>query len=545
MEFPSNIFRWTTNPGRWIIAVAVLALLLLTLYIAAFFYGVNSTLSDDSWGDISYYNQLAYNFTHGRPLQTSIYRQSGSGILHNPFPYAHSFSAHVNFTPYLFLWLYKFMPTVNGLYLITILFNVAGFLGIGWLIMRRICSSKDRFLSYMLVCVAFFSVLPFAGFITYKAHFSLFAGPLILAAYYFFLRGNRLMLAITGLLVCGVTEDLIMFMVSFSAYLFIFEKRIRKTALWMGLGSAAYLLFVVFVIHPAARYGLITQHISDPINKLHMLLSGKLPLSGYKVYGPFVIGFVLALTVMALFSNFRREIEWKKFVGLIFIAPASHWFIVVTLAGGHHFMPIMVCTFLAFLLIASRLEFRPVAVVRIAAAVIICMTLFLPRDTYRLLKRLHSHADAKSIARMETNKSTLTQIAALPKEAGISYWTNQGLDAFMTSRNNVWRFPDYFDSTDYLVIQKDADQTFFDTKIEASESIDAAIKRGQLYSSGTQIALPAEMVKRIENELVNVKASHEVNVDTEHVLILKRKENAGLPCPESTLGWGWIKHIKF
>lgn len=540
-----NIFKRTTNPAPWIIAVAVLAMLLLTVYIAAFFYEVNSTLSDDSWGDVSYYNQQAYNYTHGRAFQTSFYRQAGSGILHNPFPYAHSFSVHVNFTPYLILWLYKFMPTVNGLYLIVILFNLSGFLGLGWLITRQICSSKDRFMAYMLACVAFFSVLPVMEVITYKGLFPLFAGPLILAAYYFSLRDDRLLLGLTGLLLCALSEDMIMYIFSFSVYLFIFEERMRKTALWMGLGSVAFMALVVLVIQPASRYGLVLSHISDPLARLHMLFTGVLPLSGYKVYAPFVIGLVLALTVVGLFSGFKEKIDWKRVLGLILIAPVSHWFIVVTLAGGHHFLPIMACTFLALLLIVAKIEFRPVAVGRIVAAVIICMTLFLPRSTYKLLKRIHSHTDPKSMSRMETNKSTLSEVAALPKEAGISFWTNQGLDAFMTSRHNVWRFPDYFDKADYLVIQKDADQTFFDMKTEASESIEAAIKKGKYYSSGTEIALPVEMVKRIKNELVTVKASHEVNVDSEHVLILKRKQSAGLPCPESTLGWRWIKHIKF
>jgi len=311
------------------------------------------------------------------------------------------------------------------------------------------------------------------------------------------------------------------------------------------LASAICLVFVILVIQPAARYGLVLTHVSDPLARLHMIRTSMVPLSGYKVYMSFVIGLVLALTVMGLFSGFQEKIDWKKVFGLIFIAPASNWFVVATWGGGHHFIPIMACTFLALLLIAAKIEFRPVAVGRIVAAVIICMTLFLPRSTYKLLKRIHSHSDPKSISRIETNKSTLSKVAALPKEAGISFWTNQGLTAFMTSRNNVWAFPDYFDKADYLVIQKDADQTFFDMKIETSESLEAAIKKGQHYTTGSEIALPAEMVRRIKNELVNVKASHEVNVDTEHVLLLKRKKSAGLPCPESTLGWGWIKHIKF
>jgi len=526
-----GIFKRTVQPAPWVIAFAVLALLWLAAFIAIFFYHLNSTLSDASWGDVAYYNQLAYNFTHGRPLQSSLYLHGGPAVLYNPFPYVHSFTIHVNFTPYLFLWLYKFMPTVNGLYLITILFNVMGFLGIGWLIARRIFPDKSRFISYALACAAFFCAMPFTDVITYKGHFALFAGPLILAAYYFCLRDKRLMFAAIGLLLCGISEDMAMFMCSFSAYLFIFEKDMRKTALWMGIGSAIYLALAFFVIQPASETGLTLAYTSDLVARLHMHASGTFGrFRGLTAAALFFIRLVVALAVVALFSGFGKGREWKKSLGLIVIAPASCWFVIINEGPGHHLIPVLACIFLAFLIIAEKLEFRPVAVWRIATVVLIGIMVFLPK-AYRMGKRFPFYIDAKSIARMETNKSTLREIAALPKEAAISYWTNQGIDAFMSSRNSVWRFPDYFDSADYLVIQKDADQTFFSD--------------GKYYTSGTEIAMPAGTVRRIKRELVDVKASHEVKADTEHVLILKRKEKIDFPSPESTIGLNWIKHINF
>ena len=526
-----------------LIFVAILTLISLIVSIALFFCEVNSTLSDASWGDVSYYNQIAYNFIHGRPLQSSLYRQGGPGVLNNPFPYVHSFSLHVNFTPYLFIWLYKFMPTVNGFYLITILFNVAGFLGFGWLITQRLFSGKDRFMSYILVCAVFFWTMPFIRVITYKGHFPLFAGPLILAAYYFFLRNNRAMLVLTGLLLCGISEDMAMFMVSFSAYFLIFEKHIRKTALWMGLGSLVYAAIALFVIQPASRYGLALSHTSDSMARLHSMFNGAPALIGFKSCYAFFAGIIAAGALTALFSNFRNEMEWKKHIGLIFIAPATHWFIVMTQGGGHHFIPIMACTFLAFMLVAAKLKPRPVSVMRVIAATLICAAILLPGNMYRLAKNISLYTDAKSITRMETNKNTLREITVLPKNAGICYWTNQGIDAFITSRNDVWRFPEYFDSADYLVIQKDADKTFFDAKTGSSGSIETALKDGKYYSSSNGVKMPVEIVKRIKDELVNVRASHEVKTDTEHVLILKRKESAGLPCPESTIGLGWVRYV--
>lgn len=540
MKSLRDIFRPTTQPAPWIFALALLALVSLTVYIGVYFYQVNSTLSDATWGDACWYNQMAYNFTHGRPLQTSVYRLGAIPVPHNPFPYINSFSLHVNFTPYLFLWLYKFLPTVNGLFLIVILWNVSGFLGIGWLLARQIFSDKDRLISYALACAAFFGALPFAEVITSKGQFPLFAGPFILAAYYFCRRNNRLMFTVTAMLLCGVSEDIAMFMISFSAYFIIFEKHLRKTALWVGIGSALYVALVLWVIQPASYSDIMVANPSNVGALLNHRLSEHLHFFGFPV-ALYLIRLMVALAIIALLASFKKDSDWKKPIGLIIIAPASHWFGVLINGGGHHFIPILACTFLALLLIVANLEFRPVAAGRIAAAALICLAL----SVYVPVKRLPFHTDAKSIARMETNKSTLKEIAALPKAAGISYWTNMGIDAFITSRNNVWRFPHYFDSADYLVIQKDADRTFFKPKAEASGSIEAAINDGQFYSTDSEVAMDAEMVKRLERELVEVRASHVVVADTQHVLILKRKASAALPCPAFTIGLGWMKNIGF
>ena len=539
MELLWNILRRPVRPSRWIVAVAAIVFFWLIIYIAIFFSQVNSTLSDATWGDVSYYNQLAYNFTHGRPFQTSLYR-FGPAVSDNPLPYLHSFAQHVNFTPYLFLWFYKFMPTVNCLYLLTVLFNVAGFLGIGWLITRRISSDSDRFIFYALSCVMLICPTPFADVITYKGHFALFGGPLILAAYYFCLRNNKFMLVVTGLLLCGISEDMAMFMCSFSAYLFIFEKDMRKTALLTGIVAAAYLAFVFLVVQPASQGGLTLAYTSVVAARINMNYNTRYH-HGLFVVALYFIRLAAAFTIMVLFSGLRKEIEWRRPLGLIIIAPASHWFLLLREGPGHHFIPVLVCTFLAFLLITAKLKARPVALLRIATAVFICIAVLLVAS-HRLLKRCPSYFDSVSIARMKTNKIVLKEVAGLPKEAGVSYWTNRGIDAFMTSRNNVWRFPEYFDSADYLVIQKDADQAFFNMK--ATGSIEAAIKEGKDYD-GTDVAMPVEAVKRIKNELVDIRATHEVIAETGHVLILKRKESAKMPSPGFTAGLSWIKNIGF
>jgi uncharacterized membrane protein len=430
------------------------------------------------------------------------------------------------------------MPNVNGLYLIVILFNIAGFLAGGWMIMKRLSSDKERLVLYALAWLILVCALPFADVIAYKGHFALFAGPLILAAYYFCMRKKAVMFVLTGLALCAISEDIAMFMCSFSAYLFIFEKDMRKTAFFMGAVSLSYLVVTFFVIQPACQSGLTLTFPSVVAARLSAN-HGSTYYHGVFVIALYFIRIAAAFIIMALFSGLGKWIKWEKPVGMIIVAPASHWFLVLTEGPGHHYIPVLACTFIAILLVASRLKLRPVAAWRIWAAVIICSAMLII-SSYKMIRRCPHLAAAESAARMRTNGEVLRAVKALPEGAGVSYWTNRGLDAFISGRNNAWRFPEYFDSADYLVIQKDADQTFFDMKPQGD--IGAAVKDGRYYT-GTDIVMPQRSVRSIEDELVKIKASHVVDADTGHVLILKRKNSAGLPNPAATSGFGWIEKI--
>src|SRR5579872_7114291 len=54
-----------------VVSASVLAAL-----VVCFFVFLNLTLTDSSWGDITFEVQVAYNFVHGRPFNTSVYRLS-------------------------------------------------------------------------------------------------------------------------------------------------------------------------------------------------------------------------------------------------------------------------------------------------------------------------------------------------------------------------------------------------------------------------------------------------------------------------------------
>jgi Predicted membrane protein (DUF2079) len=553
-----HIFEKKADPGKGIITVALFAFLSFAVYIGFFFYDVNSTLTDYTWGDVALYNQFAYNFTHGRPFQSSMLPWGNSII------FVHSFCQHVNFTPYLILWLYKFMPTVDGFYIITIFFNVAGFLGMGWLIARQIFPRGYKFIPYVLVCTVLFCIMPFAKTVIYKGLFPLLAGPFTLALYYFFLRKRILWMLITELLLIGVSEDMAMFMLSFSLYFFLFEKGSRKTAVWMGMIALAYLVLVLLIIQPAAMVGLTYLKCSSfSAFYVHNILKGQfVSQEGVRGIVKYLVFLVGSLAVIRLFLGFENKIEWKKLLGLIFVAPASHWLIVFFEGSGHHVIQLLSCTFLAFLLLAANSRPKAVPVGNMALAAALCVIFVVNSFWIRFSGKLHfmtisSEADLEpmiltqqmfirpdSIARMRTNKDVLRHINALPVEASICFWTNRGIDAFITSRSVVFLFPQFIDLADYLVIQKDADRTFFAFDAVKADHIEEAIKKGKNYSTGDVVAIPADRVQLIKNYLVDIKRSYEIVTDTQHVLILKRKKSIRLVSPPTTIGFGWVKNIR-
>jgi len=334
-----------------------------------------------------------------------------------------------------------------------------------------------------------------------------------------------------------------MLMITFCAYLFLFEPHMRKIAIGLGFFSVLYLASALFVIQPAARFGLILAHTSDSMTRIYDMLHGGLAISDLMTFAPYFFGIFVSIATILYFLEYESEIGWKKPLGLIVIAPASHWFIVLTQGGGHHYIPIMACTFLAILLFVSNARPRQSLPL---TPILLFMTLYIgfvgTLVFVRASRVLTIYTQATT--QIASNKETIREITALPPDASVSYWTDRGVDAFVVTRNDVWRFPYCYDSADYLIIQKDARQTFFAFDPISTNSMASAIHAGTDYSTGSTVAIPQACINRVKSALLDEQATHVVQTETEHVLILHRKAKAIMVCPSYTIGMGWLSHIR-
>ena len=532
---------------RLIAMFGALALSVTLYFTVAFFASVNTTASQFSFGDIIWINQAFWNFTHGRMLQTSVYCQSGEGVIFNPYSYSNQIAMHVNWFPYVFSPLYRLMPNINGLYTIVILWNYLGIGFFAWKLLKHLSTDhlKTRllFVLSMLVSGSFFSI------ITYKSLFPLFAGPLIMALVYFLVSRQKTAFLAAGFLLCLVSDDSAMLVAWFSVYVFLFHPKERNYAYWLFGLAAAYLALMILVVVPATKYDLTTatHDSADIVIRFKKLASGEYPFYWQDMvrFCAFIVG---GFGMLAVFFPRTSRTDWKKIAGLVFLAPLSHWVITLSQGGGHHGFPVVTAAFAAMTLYAgtARYENRSVRKAPLLLGAFL-LGLVLVRSNmrsmrYGLIKPQNYARLAASDGQVISNKALLEAASSIPPGASVSYWTNRGLDGFLSSRSDVWRFPRNFDETDYLLIQKDGDQGFWEIQPPFDGDLREMANRGTFYSSGT-IAPNREAAARIKKGLVDEAGTHVVALENDHFIFLKRKDHHDFPMPAFSLGLGWMSNI--
>lgn len=547
-----------------IICFALLAIFILCFFITGFFINLNSTLSDYSWGDITYINQLFYNFINGRPFQTSVYRLPGAvgGVIDNPFPYANQTGNHLNYTQYAFSFIYALWPNINGLYMIIMLLTYLSVAYFSWKILKHL--SPEATLVKFLWVFSVFASSSFLLIIQDKAYPMLFSTPFILAIYYFLIRGRKLAFFLTTVLLCLVQEDAAMFVISLSMYIFFFESK-RKEYAYVSLGFAViYLVLAIFIVQPAARYGLVTESSSLTVHDLknfHILSVMEL-IREIQSLLSFLPAFILTYFI---FEKAGKP-DWGKIIGLILVAPLSHWGIVVLKGGGAHLIPVVICVFLALLLLLAHMEyskapflnFRRFFLCNGILLVFLGLNIYVTRgDTpipiKNFVKRVSykgtlvwGNPDRELTEQEEQKNSNITVIKTiqnLPRHQTLVYWTNRNSEAFISNRSDLWRFPVYFDLADFLVIQKDAKESFFQCEFLPGEELKTSLNKGNWHSSGEKVIISEIMVAKIIDELVQKQKTHHILISNQHVVVLERVIRNEFTMPSSTLGFGWVQNL--
>jgi len=244
---------------RYLTFLLPASILFAVFFYASFFWNFNSTLSLWSTGGFAWPHQMFHNFLHGRMFQSSLFADpflaGGSvGFTHNPYAYINGSVIHINFTPYLFALIWSLFPTPAMIYGLIFSWNLLGGGLFSWLIIRKLSDKDTEEKTAFVIAVMLAS--GFLAILVQMAQFLLFAGPFMMAAYYFFLIRKRAAFVAAIAALCLVSEDSAMVAACFALYFAIFESEGR----WYGAASALisipYVLFLLVIIQPAARMDL-------------------------------------------------------------------------------------------------------------------------------------------------------------------------------------------------------------------------------------------------------------------------------------------------
>ena len=547
--------------SRVVRRLLIVAVLLFCGILIGFFSNLHTTIADSSTGGAAWPMQLFHNVLHGRPLQSSLYASLLAGLSvgfsHNPHAYIHAFVVHVNLTPYLLAPLWNLHPTLWWLYALVLLVNYVGWSYFAWKILRLLspasAASKTALAIALLLSSGFFFTLQ------QKAQLLLFSGPLILAAYDSLLRRRPgWFLASIGLL-CLISEDAAVLAGTFALYLILFEPAYRKPAAWAGALSLGYLAVLLFIVQPAARAELT---LLAPTNMefvlRHVTLANvkDLPIQLLPAWG-FLPAFAIAILLFG-----RPTIRLRQLAGLLVVAPLAHWGEIVLVSAGHHLMPVISCLFLALILVlgscpdvptSSRLlSRRQIVTGLLCTGLFILLTLRavatnMPAQirpaAYRLAGKPEAaralEQQAKEIA---SNRRVLDVIRTIPPDRSLVFLINSSLEGFIAGRSDLWKFPDYYDVADFLVVQRDARHAFFAFTPSPGLALPTVIRQGHVdLFDATSVT--DGMVQALIEGLVHRAKTHRIRRDGPHVVVLERLTRHPAVVPPTTVGFGWMRNF--
>lgn len=528
-------------------------------FLSGFFINLNSTISDYSYGDISWWLQSEHNFVNGRPFQESIVswaQYKEIGVIRNPDAYVNILANHSNITSILIAAPFYFVkPTIYTLYIIVIALNYFALAYFSFRIVQHL-SPKQVWIKTLLV-FSLFLAGSFLRVIQYKAHPILFSAPLIFGAYYMFLKKRLAWFTLLTLAIILISEDAAMFVISFSLYLLIFEEHARRYAIVASSMAFAWLAAVIYFIQPAARAHMVmsTGSLSGGLLKSFFskgislgILLGR--LTEYKEIFLFLPAFLIVLILV------KRRPDTKtgwKIAGLIFLAPIVHWGISLMFGAGHHIAPIVYMTYLALLLfvgysdqvydfadlaLSPRVLLASVTVIFLATNTLIMwhnVPVYLQPRLFRMAGfSAKSQEVEEDLAEISSNRYFIKTVSRIPKTNSLSFVGNKTVQAFLVERSDVWSFPDYYAQSDFVAIQKDARHVLVRFNSSA-ENIDKAVT-----NSSEDLPISPKMCDRFLAELVRIRRTHRVALNNNKILLLEKLDKRRLPMPEYTRGFGFL-----
>ena len=341
--------------------------------------------------------------------------------------------------------------------------------------------------------------------------------------------------------------------ISFLGYVYFFEKKHLKPAVVTAVLGLLTVGLIIGVLQPMARINMRGKSASRPyLTALaavwDYLNSGYLFKYAYGIITNLLFfGLMfLAFPVIWLWSKPSRpqRQDLYQYLGLIFLAPLSHWASMVVNVGVH-FIPVVVFTLIAITLAISRSRLTiPGIWTWQTGLALVLVGFYLASNGLVFGYRQRHYIGNEYADEKRANAHCLQNINDLvPVDQGLSYWTARGLDGFLGNRSNLWRFPGYFDQTDFLVIQKNAKNTFFQVKISPGDDIYQALRNGTYHSTGEKASIDNEIIEAICARLVKIDSSHTIMYADPEMVILKRKESSRFEQPPETRGFGFLDNF--
>jgi hypothetical protein len=549
---------------RYLVGFFLVSWFTAAFFSASFFANLRSGQVDYSGFGTTWPLQLIYNFVNDRPFQSSIFATDEAGqsvgFKESPYPYIHANVIHVNVTPYLFAPVWALWPTLDWLYGLIFLFNYAGALVFSRLILKELSPSGTRlkffFASAVLAGSGFFMVL------NQMAQFLLFAGPFMLAAYYFLIAGRRGWFFASIVALCLVTEDAAMVAMTFAAYIYFFEPERRVYARDAALFSVPYLVLVLFVVQPASRVDMVKTAGTTAEKVIVDHLFGLTP----ELFRKNMLSLLPALTLFPAFALAGLLFGWprregRRLLALAILPPLPHWAESVFAGGAHHLMPPFAFVYVALLRMLATAPGRtdPLSEPRSRWAVAGITAFFflfafrvsapnLPAGLKPFLYRLLGNEEKAALrerslrVETETNHAVIRASRAIPPDKSLVYWVNKRVPGYLIHRNDLWPFPYYFDKADYLLIQKDGLDLIYYFDPSAPGDLREAVAEGEMLQS-RDAPMTERHIERVVETLVRQEGTHRVAHEDEHALVLERIEPAKLEMPTHTLGLGWVPHV--
>jgi len=544
--------------GRFIAAFSGFAAVTGIFFYTSFFRAVMSTASAWTGSGFVWTIQVFHNFLHGRPFQSSLYAVSLAGatdvgFVANPHGFINTNVIHVNWTPYLFAPLWGLHPTPAWLYGIQTLWSVVFSAFFAAAILRRLDPKEWRPKAAVALAVLVSSGL--LSIINQMGQLLVFAGPLMLAVYHAALTRRRAWFYVWFAALCFVSEDATMVGLTFALYFFVFETENRRDGAWAAVFAFAYLAFQLLVIQPAARAELTTISSNTAtfiMGYIFHLRPGPLLLNLASLLPALTLLPALGLA-RALFGS-PDEKTWTRVAGLAIVPALPHWGESVIVGGGHHLFPPFFGLYLGLLVLLGQSRaraMRPRAALAWAAVYALVSLRALagnmpPEMKVPILRRLRpAQAEALERSLAREKNSNLDVIAAersIPKDDSLCFLGNNRVQGYLAARSDLWTFPSYYDETRWLLVQKDANDVNIIVAPRPGETLDALAARtaeGQIH----EVSLGAEASALIRRTLVDLKRTHRVVRENEHVLLLENLHPRTPAGPPSTYGWGWVPNI--